>query len=168
MHSRKMIPALATAALTGACAAAQPAVPVLGAATEIRALAGTWEGEYSSSMTGRSGSISFTLTAHGDSAFGDVVMVPAGLGRPLRPWDDRQMSPTRPQPEALSINFVRVERNEVTGTLAPYADPVTGEKLSTSFRGRVQGDTIEGSFTTRPAASANPQTGAWTVKRRRG
>jgi len=40
-------------------------------------LTGEWAGDYSSVESGRSGSISFTLRAAGDSAFGDVVMIPS-------------------------------------------------------------------------------------------
>src|SRR5256886_5468755 len=60
---------------------AQRAVPVGGTAGDMAALAGQWEGSYSSASTGRSGSISFTLSAGNDSAFGDVIMIPRGWGR---------------------------------------------------------------------------------------
>ena len=71
-------PALATLlmlALT-ACGAARAPVPLVGASADVGALTGEWAGEYSSAESGRSGSISFTLRAAGDSAFGDVVMIP--------------------------------------------------------------------------------------------
>src|SRR5439155_426315 len=78
----------ALAALVTACAAAhQPRVPLAGTAGDPAALAGQWEGSYSSAATGRSGSISFTLSASSDSAFGDVVMIPRGWGRPLQARD---------------------------------------------------------------------------------
>ncbi|HEX9610830.1 MAG TPA: hypothetical protein VF978_03000, partial [Gemmatimonadales bacterium] len=83
-HPRHVAPSLLL--FLAACAASQTPVPVIGAATDVEALAGAWVGEYSSAASGRSGSISFTLRAHGDSAFGDVVMIPAAWGRPLAPW----------------------------------------------------------------------------------
>src|SRR6058998_11524 len=90
-----------------ACAASQSPVPVIGPAGDVAALAGEWAGEYSSVESGRSGSISFTLRAAGDSAVGDVIMIPAGWGRPLAPW--RQDAPPsgarQPTPEVLTINF---------------------------------------------------------------
>ena len=67
-----------------ACASSQTPVPVVGARADVAALAGRWDGSYSSSTTGRSGSISFTLTARGDSAYGDVVMIPVGWNRPIK------------------------------------------------------------------------------------
>jgi len=82
--------------------------------------------------TGRSGSIAFTLTAGGDSAFGDVIMVPRGWGRPLRAWD-------------------RTERGAAT-----KAQP-SSQVLTINFDGRLAGDTIEGTYTTTVAGSATSQ-----------
>ncbi len=157
----------ATAALVAACATAQAPIPVIGPAGDVAALAGEWAGEYSSSASGRSGSISFTLRAVGDTAFGDVVMIPAGWGRPLTRWQQQQPSagPPRPEPEVLTINFVRVEGGRVNGTLAPYADPETGARLVTSFAGELAGNTIEGTYTTR-LPPGETQTGRWKVQRR--
>jgi len=153
--------------LLAACAANQPPVPVVGSAADIAALTGEWVGEYSSAASGRSGSISFTLRAAGDSAFGDVVMIPAGWGRPLAPWrNETAATPTpRVQPEVLTINFVRVEGCCVSGTLVPYADPETGARLVTAFTGQLRGNTIEGTYTTR-LPSGETQTGRWTVQRK--
>jgi hypothetical protein len=153
--------------LVAACAANQPPVPVVGPSTDVAALAGEWVGDYSSIESGRSGSISFTLRAAGDSAFGDVVMIPAGFGRPLTPWrGEMGAGPTqRPQSEVLTINFVRVEHQHVNGTLAPYADPQTGERLVTTFAGELSGNTITGVYTTRLPSGAT-QTGRWTAQRK--
>lgn len=157
----------AAAALLAACAANQPPVPVVGASADVAALAGAWSGDYSSAQSGRSGSISFTLRAAGDSAVGDVIMVPVGWGRPLLPWRGDAAAPAtqRPQAEVLTINFVRVQAGHVNGTLAPYADPQTGERLITTFSGELKGNTIDGTYTTR-LASGGTQTGRWTVQRR--
>jgi hypothetical protein len=149
-----------------ACGYRASSVPVVGPAPDVGALAGQWQGEYSSAETGRSGTISFTLTAGGDSAFGEVVMVPEGFGRPLRPWDDpNRAGGPRPTAEVLTIRFVRVEGDRVAGTLAPYADPQTGTPLLTSFEGRIGGNAIEGTYTTRPAQSSVTQAGRWRVVR---
>jgi hypothetical protein len=152
--------------LVAACATSQASVPLVGTAGDIAALTGEWAGDYSSAASGRSGSISFTLRAAGDSAFGDVLMVPTGLGRPLAPW--REQSPAggqRSSPEVLTIRFVRVEAGHVSGTLAPYADPQTGDRLLTTFSGELAGKTISGTYTTR-LPSGDTQTGRWTVQRR--
>ncbi len=153
--------------LLAACAAAPPAVPVVGTARDVATLAGEWVGEYSSIESGRNGSISFTLRGAADSAFGDVIMIPAGWGRPLVPfWGEAApMAAPRPQTDVLTINFVRVERGRVSGTLAPYADPQTGERLVTTFTGELSGNSTTGTYTTR-LAGGGTQTGRWTVQRK--
>jgi len=158
--------ALVLSALLAACGGAQTPVPLIGPARDVAALAGAWAGDYSSAMSGRSGSISFTLRAQGDSAFGDVVMIPTGLNRPLGPWPTQATDPqNRAQPEVLTINFVRVMHDTVSGRLAPYTDPQTGVRLSTSFVGALKGNTIIGTYTTF-LPSGETQTGRWTVQRR--
>jgi hypothetical protein len=158
---------VATALAVAACAANQTPVPVVGHADDLATLAGEWTGEYSSTESGRSGSISFTLRAAADSAFGDVVMIPVGWGRPLTPWrgEAAPMAAQRPMTEVLTINFVRVEAGRVNGTLAPYADPQTGERLLTTFVGDVKGANITGTYLTRLPSGAT-QTGRWTAQRK--
>jgi len=140
---------------------------VVGASSDLSALAGDWVGDYSSVESGRSGSITFTLRAATDSAFGDVVMVPAGLGRPLLPWRGENMAGGAqiPTSTVLTIRFVRVEAGHVSGTLDPYADPQTGARLLTTFSGELKGNTIAGTYSTR-LPSGDTQTGRWTVQRR--
>ncbi len=150
MTTRIAIRSVAFGALLAGCTAApQPPVPMVGAPGDVQALAGVWEGSYSSAATGRSGSISFTLTPSGDSAFGDVIMIPRGWGRPLRAWD-------------------RTEQGGVAGArLAPYADPETGAKLFTRFEGKLDRESIEGTYTTTALGSATSQSGEWKVTRRK-
>jgi len=160
----------ALAVLVAACPAAhQPPVPLAGTTRDVATLAGQWEGSYSSAATGRSGSISFTLSAGNDSAFGDVIMIPRGWGRPLQAWNGQGSagSEARPRSAVLTINFVRVAGGHVTGTLAPYADPETGAQLMTRFEGQLGGDRIEGTYTTRGGGSGEAQTGRWQVTRRK-
>jgi hypothetical protein len=162
--------AAALAAALAACSSAPPTpVPLVGGVADIAALTGQWEGSYSSVATGRSGSISFTLTAQRDSAYGDVVMIPRGFGRPLQAWDRPAPAagPEQPRSQVLTINFVRIAGGRVSGTLAPYADPETGLRLFTTFEGRLSGDTITGTFMTRGPGSTGGQTGEWQVTRKR-
>ncbi len=169
MRSPIVVGTSALGALLVACSSApQTPVPLVGTARDVAALTGQWDGSYASAATGRSGTISFTLTARGDSAYGDVVMIPRGFGRPLAAWD-RSPERAAPQPRSavLTINFVRVAAGRVSGTLAPYADPETGAQLFTVFEGRLDGDTIEGTYTTHAAGSTATQTGQWSVTRRK-
>ena len=94
-------------------------------------------------------------------------MIPVGWGKPLLPWrgDPAALAAPRAQAEVLTINFVRVQAGHVNGTLAPYADPQTGERLVTTFTGEMKGDAIDGTYTTR-RASGETQTGRWSVQRK--
>ena len=161
-----LLPTLLVLALS-ACGASRAPVPLVGASSDVGALTGEWAGDYSSAQSGRSGSISFTLRAAGDSAFGDVVMIPTAWGRPLAPWREQNAAGGNQAPAStvLSIRFVRVEHGHVSGTLDPYADPQTGARLLTTFTGELNGKTIAGSYTTR-LPSGDTQTGQWSVQRR--
>ena len=59
--------------LLAGCAGNPSPVPVVGTASDVRALSGEWAGEYRSPETGRTGSITFKLAAGRDTAFGDVL-----------------------------------------------------------------------------------------------
>lgn len=159
------LPTLLVLALS-ACAASRSPVPLVGASADVSALTGEWAGDYSSTESGRSGSITFTLRSAGDSAFGDVIMIPAAWGRPLMPYRQPNVGGNQsPETTVLTIRFVRVEHGHVSGTLDPYADPQTGARLLTTFSGELNGNTIAGTYTTR-LPSGDTQTGRWSVQRR--
>lgn len=165
MFRSPTITALLAVALS-ACGASRAPVPLVGQSADVSALTGEWAGDYSSAESGRSGSITFTLSAAGDSAFGDVVMIPAAWGRPLLPYREQNVAGNQvPATTVLTIRFVRVEHGHVSGTLDPYADPQTGGRLLTTFSGELNGNTIAGTYTTR-LPSGETQTGRWTVQRR--
>ena len=68
--------------------------------------------------------------------------------------------------EAIAIRFVFVSENEVTGVLNPYRDPTCGCTLSTTFRGTITDDIIEGTFHTEGSGISHmPTDGRWRVKR---
>lgn len=153
---------------TFSCAPPPPPVAVVGDQTGLAQLAGEWAGEYSSAETGRSGSIVFTLAAGQDTAYGDVVMIPAGSREafrpPMEPYADDH---PRPRAEVLTIRFVRVSGNQISGTLDPYRDPTTGATLATTFEGHLRGDRIEGTYVSRVTGSGESFSGRWRVARKR-
>jgi hypothetical protein len=160
----------ASAALVMACASKQTPITVTGDPGGRASLAGKWVGEYTSPATGRSGSIVFNLSPSGDAASGDVVMVPREYGRALMPFN----SPTSggvpiqnpgPASQVLTIKLVRVAGDTVSGVLDAYRDPTCDCAVVTAFTGNVNGDTIDGTFTTRGSPTNTPQTGTWRVKR---
>jgi hypothetical protein len=154
------------AALLG-CASKPTPVTVTGDAADRASLAGTWNGEYNSPVTGRSGSIVFKLSSDGEAATGDVVMVPKGYGKPLVRYD--RSTPTNTQTgstsQVLTIRLVRVSGDSVSGVLDAYRDPQCDCPVETTFSGRINGDRIDGTFLTRGSATVAPQTGTWRVKR---
>jgi hypothetical protein len=147
------------------CAGKPSPVPVLGPASDVRALAGEWTGEYQSPETGRSGSITFKLAAGSDTAFGDVLMVPKGAfpqaTEPGTP-DPR----ARANPQILTIRFVHVSDHQVSGTILPYLVPDCECWLETRFGGELSGNRITGDFVSHDADTGRLlQRGTWWAKR---
>jgi hypothetical protein len=157
--------ALAVALL--ACASKPTPVTVAGDAGDVASLVGKWIGEYNSPVTGRSGSIVFNLSNAGTAASGDVVMVPKGYGKALQRYNTGTTTPVQSadNSQVLTIKLVRVSGDEVSGVLDAYRDPQCDCPVETTFVGRLHGDTIDGTFTTRGSQSVAPQTGTWRVKR---
>lgn len=155
-----------------ACASRPTPVTVAGDVSDRASLAGKWVGEYTSTATGRSGSIVFNLSPSGDAANGDVVMVPREYGKALQPYNvNNTAAGTGVQnatpSQVLTIKLVRVSGDTVSGVLDPYRDPECDCPVVTTFTGRMTGDTIEGTFTTSGRQAAGPQTGTWRVNRSR-
>ncbi|MDE3127007.1 MAG: hypothetical protein KGL38_03320 [Gemmatimonadota bacterium] len=154
------------ALLLVACHYRPTPVPVQGEPAAIEALAGDWTGSYAGDQSGRSGSITFRISEHGDSAFGDVLMVPAqGIGP--RPVDvpAEHLRHAR-SPQSLAIRFVALVDHRVRGTLEPYVAPDCECRVHTTFTGTVSGDVVAGTFVTR-SDDGLEQTGRWRVTRKR-
>ena len=145
----------------------QPApVPVRGSPGDIASLAGTWEGEYSSDESRRSGSITFTIRAGSDTAFGDVAMIPA-VGAPLVAADAAthvHLQHVR-APELLRVTFVSVSAGLVEGALEPYVAPDCSCVVTTVFRGTAAGDRLTGEYVTQ-GDNGLRQRGRWSMQRR--
>ena len=155
--------------IASACSWRRTPVPVLSESGSVTALVGDWDGEYSSNQTGRSGSITFQLANEKDTAYGDVIMIPRSQAVQVPTHDPSQISGTRPPiaTEPLTIRFVRMEGDIVSGTLSPYNDPECGCRVITTFTGKLTSpNTIEGKYTTRGASLGHvPAEGRWKVTR---
>lgn len=168
---------LALAVTAGvACSTNPPPVSMHADASGLTALRGSWAGEYWSGETGRHGTIRFELSAPGDTARGEVVMIPEGRSSPLPPvqspeWcgPDEETMPvagrSRERAELLTIHFVRAYGSRVQGTLDAYRDPGSGHRLVTTFRGDVSGDTIRGSYSSYDCENGRRAAGEWRVTR---
>lgn len=168
MKYSRILALVALAAAGSACASRQTPVPLVVNSGSAAALVGEWAGEYSSDATGRSGSITFQLSSEGDTARGDVVMIPR-LRSVQVPAQERQpiAAGARALPEPLTIRFVRLDGGRVSGSLAPYADPDCGCSVTTTYEGVfTDPNTIEGTYRTlgvRPGHE--PSAGRWKVTR---
>jgi hypothetical protein len=161
------ITVLAAALSVAGCTPAIMKTPVNGTPAAIARLAGEWQGDYSSAESGRRGVIAFRLRAGADTAEGDVIMQsrdesdPASPNVSAVPWDG-----VRAMHQPLAIRFVFVSDNEVSGVLSPYRDPDCGCMLTTTFRGTLKGDVIEGTFRSDGDGFLHiPTAGQWRVKR---
>jgi hypothetical protein len=165
--SSKPLVLVAAALWCGACAPVINKTPVSGMQTDVSRLVGEWQGDYNSAESGRRGLITFRLRAGADTAQGDVIMQsrneadPSAPDATMIPWDA-----LRATQQALSIHFVFVTADEVSGVLDSYRDPDCGCTLRTTFVGTLRGDTIEGTYRSEGSGIGhNPQTGRWRVKR---
>jgi hypothetical protein len=142
------------------CGYEPPAVPVSGDPASIAALVGEWSGSYAGRESGRTGSIFFRLASDADSAYGDVLMAPAGFEHPLPEGRDASLPPP-----LLAIRFVRAEGDVIYGQLGEYEDPACGCRLKTTYTGRIAVDRIEGTFTTLHIDTGVRHAGVWQVTR---
>jgi hypothetical protein len=142
-------------------------VPILGRPGDVAAMAGEWDGTYQADDGSRGGSIDFHLRAGSDTALGDVLMIPSDWGRPVEAYDHPigAVAEGTP-PRTLTIRFVRVEGDEVSGRLDPYRDPACGCRLVTTFRGRLQGNHLRGRYESYHQESGRTVTGKWQAERK--
>ena len=150
------------------CASSEPGpVSVIGTPEDLVTLTGEWVGTYESGMTGRNGNITFHLTENPEGAHGDVLMVPKHELVHDGERHHQGMISSSGGPSVLSIELVRISAGEISGKIAPYADPeVSGAMLETHFSGRIDGEWIEGTFVTYSDHGVSPRRGTWRVHRK--
>jgi hypothetical protein len=129
----------------GACAASATNIPMKGKDTDVVQLAGEWEGSYTGTDSGRTGDIRFHLGMGRHTADGEVIFGATGM--------------------PLKVSFVQVANGQVSGTMAPYKDPVCECEVETEFFGTVDGDQIDGTFTSHVTSMNMTQRGSWKVVR---
>jgi hypothetical protein len=168
---RRWLPIAFVSVTAWGCAGSLPDIRLEGAPQDIRALVGEWAGEYAGEGGDRRrGNILFRLAEGDDHAHGDVLMTsfsPSqvfGLGsRPdaFGRWDD-----DHERSEFLSIHFVRVDRERVSGALDPYWDPERGCWAMTVFEGRLTDNAMIGRYQTMFSLPLRNASGTWNVARR--
>ncbi len=161
---------LALASLVAGCATNPAPVPISADPEGQALLLGDWSGTYFTTDGGRVGSIVFQFHQHDSTGFeclGDVVMVPRTMGQPVLPADEGGVAQPEEAVRVLAIEHIRVTGHQISGVMTPYQDPETGEGLSTTFEGRIDGDTIKGTLLTIHARSGVRDDGTWDVTRRK-
>ena len=164
---KAFVVAVILSVVSSACSAPQPQpVPIQGTPADISALEGEWAGEYHAyAQHGRSGTLFLRLDAEADTAVGEVLMHVEGRevagAIPLEdPWQNVATD------QILTITFVRAAGGTVFGSLDPYYDPVCGCEMTTTFMGRIQGNLIEGTYTSMHTTGGDRTDGSWRVFRR--
>jgi hypothetical protein len=161
---RTLLGGLAVVVAVGCRTAPQMPVQLQGDPTSIAWLAGSWTGDYWGGAGGRGGSLSFTLRSGTDSLYGDVTMLDPH-GQPLRAADPMDVHALHVRsPQQLRIDLVRVDAGTIRGVLEPYVAPDCECIVITTFLGRVTGDRITGSFSSRAGGRLRAE-GAWEMKR---
>jgi hypothetical protein len=147
-------------------------VPVEGSPGQLSAISGDWGGRYWSKATGRHGIIRFSLAENADTAFGEVEITfspSLKAARNASAADGDKSHPTDLEPDVcttIALTLVRVEQNLVRGTMAPYWDPDCDCRAQTVFEGKISGNIIAGTFSSRRASTDRRLlTGQWRVER---
>ena len=138
-------------------------VPLEGSPSDVSALAGEWTGTYAGPDLGRQGTIWFRLIEGEDRAHGDVRMTRHGSATPYR--REIPAAAQREPVQFLGISFVRVSATFVNGSIDQYWDPDADCFANTTFRGRLRGNRIEGTFETRLSTGV-VAVGRWQASRR--
>ena len=141
-------------------------VVLLASPGDVISLAGSWEGTYLGRESGRTGSITFTIEAGKDTAYGDVLMeappqyqfIAADVASGEHGFHSRA-------PEVLRITWVGLHRGYVEGALEPYIAPDCQCTVKTVFNGSANedGDVIKGEYVT--TGTTLRQTGTWIVRK---
>ena len=167
---RRSLNLLAVVVLAAAgCGYRANPIPLRAGSDDLTAMQGEWAGSYTNTHSGQTGSISFSLEAGANVAYGEVVMRPRGANLPVNRalnTPDAHVAPVNTVPEIITISFARIENGQVSGKLDSYRDPACGCMVATTFTGRFRSPTvIEGTFVTAPVALRSTQTGTWRVTR---
>jgi hypothetical protein len=171
MKTRHVLGRVATAvvlAATLACAsrrAARLGTEVSASNLDVSPLVGRWSGESVNAQTGRTGTIAFTLEAREERASGEIVLRPSVGGDSAHVIDGAGVAAPSTR-QVLRIDFVRLEGNNVVGRIEPYVNAACNCRVSSTFRGVLQGNTIEGTF--EAVGTDDPSlrfTGSWKVTR---
>jgi hypothetical protein len=132
------------------CSSSKQGISLVGEKGEISDLTGMWRGTYDSDDGTRTGTIELNIAKDAKTATGSVIM---------------RMSDNPDMPLRLAIRFVQIAEGWVSGRLDPYEDPDCNCLVESLFQGRLSGDSMVGTYSTRGVAEEFLRTGSWLMTR---
>ena len=163
----------AIASLTLGCVSTLSTTPTIkevsGTKFDVAQLTGTWEGNFISTVTQRTGVIKLELDQEANREVGSILLqyqkqhpkIHAPKGHNVK------KTGTYTKTKPLSVEFIAIEGGKISGTVTPYADPLfPGKTVFSTYEGIVTGNRIEGTYTTRIGQNGNAFTGSWWAVRK--
>jgi hypothetical protein len=139
-------------------------VEVVGQPDDLHRMAGKWIGEFRGERGERHGLIALELAAASDTAYGTVTLqlpdAPA-VCDPIRGVTLAQVT----APIVLRLGALATAQGSVGGWMRPYQDPTTACWQDTWFEGRLRGDSLGGTYFTRPDTGGSVRQGTWWAAR---
>jgi hypothetical protein len=129
---------------------------------DVSPLVGEWKGTFINPEMHRQGTIVFTLAGRDEKAIGEIVLLPTS------PTGDTARAPVVPaQPQqVLQISFIRLEGDNVVGRVEPYQSTACNCRVTSTFRGALTGNVIEGTYIVLGADDPSVRFGGnWKVTR---
>lgn len=147
----RLFPLALAVLMSVGCAGGLGQVPVKGKSTEVVALVGDWAGEYQARDERRIGKIEFQLEMGRHTGNGKVF-----VGA-----DDQGEGGL-----TVGMRTIEVAGDQIRGRVARYQDVMCECAVETEFTGRIDGNTISGTFTATYPDTAKTETGSWQMTRR--
>lgn len=111
---------------------------------DISPLVGEWKGTFVNPEMHRQGTIAFTLAGRDEKAVGEIVLLPTTPSGDTA-HADAPVAPAAGQ-QVLQISFMRLEGDNVVGRIEPYQSTVCNCQVTSTFRGALTGNVIEGTY----------------------
>lgn len=166
--TKTLIIGVVTSSMLG-CASTSNTTPAINVVTgtkiDLAQLSGTWEGNFQSTVTQRSGNITLNLSRADNKAEGSILLQYQKKHKKIqapKPHNVKKSGAMQTKTKPLSVEFIAIEGNKISGTVTPYKDPIfTGKTTFTTYEGILIGNRMEGTFTSRIGQNGNTYTGSW-------
>ena len=143
----------------------QPGFEVTSRNFDVSPLVGQWKGDFHNVELGRQGTIAFTLSSREEKAVGEIVLMPTNAAGDTATTSS-QRGDARGARQVLQISFIRLEGDAVVGRIEPYVNQSCNCRVTSTFRGALQGNVIEGTYIVLGADDPSVRfNGNWKVTR---